>query len=112
MKDIQNNQLVVKSNRLIEASYRLSLNEQRIILFAISRVRRDRELHLEDVFDVHASDLVSFFGVDPKTAYAELIDVSKTLFTTCKVCTKSSRSRIPPIPSFKSIVCYVAFKYV
>jgi plasmid replication initiation protein len=80
MKDIQNNQLVVKSNRLIEASYRLSLNEQRIILFAISRVRRDRELHLDDVFEVHASDLVSFFGVDPKTAYAELIDVSKTLF--------------------------------
>ncbi len=80
MNDNSNNQLIVKSNRLIEASYRLTLNEQRIILLAISRVRRDRELQLDDVFEVHASDLVSIFGVDPKTAYTELIDVSKTLF--------------------------------
>ena len=32
------NELVVKSNRLIEASYRLSLAEQRIILMAITEV--------------------------------------------------------------------------
>ena len=80
MNDNSNNQLIVKSNRLIEASYCLTLNEQRIILLAISRVRRDRELQLDDVFEVHASDLVSYFGVDPKTSYSELIDVSKTLF--------------------------------
>lgn len=73
-------QLVVKSNRLIEASYRLSLNEQRVILLAISRVRRDRPLQADDMFEVHASDLVQFFGVDPKTAYGELMDVAKTLF--------------------------------
>ena len=35
--------LVVKSNRLIEASYRLGLNEQRIILYAICRCREDQK---------------------------------------------------------------------
>ena len=35
-------ELVVKSNRLVEASYRLTLNEQRIILYAISRCREEQ----------------------------------------------------------------------
>jgi plasmid replication initiation protein len=35
-------ELVVKSNRLIEASYRLGLNEQRIILYAICRCREEQ----------------------------------------------------------------------
>lgn len=36
-------ELVVKSNRLIEASYRLGLNEQRIILYAICRCREEQK---------------------------------------------------------------------
>lgn len=36
------NEIVVKSNRLIEASYRLTLNEQRIILYAICRCRDEQ----------------------------------------------------------------------
>jgi plasmid replication initiation protein len=36
-------ELVVKSNRLIEASYRLTLNEQRIILYAICRCRDEQK---------------------------------------------------------------------
>lgn len=36
-------ELVVKSNRLVEASYRLTLNEQRIILYAISRCREEQK---------------------------------------------------------------------
>lgn len=35
-------EMVAKSNRLIEASYRLSLNEQRLILYAISRCREEQ----------------------------------------------------------------------
>ena len=38
----QKTELVVKSNRLIEASYRLTLNEQRIILYAICRSREEQ----------------------------------------------------------------------
>ncbi len=36
-------ELVVKSNRLIEASYRLGLNEQRIILYSICRCREEQK---------------------------------------------------------------------
>lgn len=36
-------ELVVKSNRLVEASYRLGLNEQRIILYAICRCREEQK---------------------------------------------------------------------
>lgn len=39
----QKSELVVKSNRLIEASYRLTLNEQRIILYAICRSREEQK---------------------------------------------------------------------
>lgn len=38
---MQSSELVVKSNRLVEASYRLTLNEQRIILYAICRTREE-----------------------------------------------------------------------
>lgn len=44
----QKSELVVKSNRLIEASYRLTLNEQRIILYAICRSREEQEGLLSD----------------------------------------------------------------
>ena len=34
-------ELVVKSNHLIEASYQLTLNEQRVILLAITKIHRN-----------------------------------------------------------------------
>lgn len=40
---MKKNELVVKSNRLVEASYRLGLNEQRIILYAICRCREEQK---------------------------------------------------------------------
>lgn len=40
---MKKSELIVKSNRLIEASYRLTLNEQRIILYAISRCREEQK---------------------------------------------------------------------
>lgn len=40
--------LVVKSNRLIEASYRLTLNEQRVILYAICQCREEQKGLLTD----------------------------------------------------------------
>jgi plasmid replication initiation protein len=40
---MKKNELVVKSHRLVEASYRLGLNEQRIILYAICRSREEQK---------------------------------------------------------------------
>ena len=54
------NELVVKSNRLIEAGYRLSLAEQRIILMAVTEVRKSRkDFNAEDFVEIKAVD----FGV-------------------------------------------------
>ncbi len=73
-------QLVVKANKLIEASYYLTLNEQRFILLAITKVRRDSTLYAHDEFVISAEDWVSTFQVEPKNAYRDLQAISRQLF--------------------------------
>jgi plasmid replication initiation protein len=45
---MKNLEVVAKSNRLIEASYRLTLNEQRIILYAICKCREENKCFFPD----------------------------------------------------------------
>lgn len=73
-------ELVVKSNKLIEASFMLSINEQRMILLAITRVRRNKALDANMQFVVSAQDMVSIFGLEPKNAYRDLEMAAKKLF--------------------------------
>ena len=73
-------QLVVKANKLIEASYYLTLNEQRLILLAITKVRRDSALYTQDEFVISAEDWVSTFQVESKNAYRDLQAISRQLF--------------------------------
>ena len=76
------NELVVKSNRLIEASYRLSLAEQRIILMAITEVRKSRkDFNAEDFIEVRAVDFANLFDTDVKNTYIQLQDAAKSLFS-------------------------------
>ena len=72
--------LVVKANKLIEASYYLTLNEQRLILLAITKVRRDSALYTHDEFVISAEDWISIFQVEPKNAYRDLQAISRQLF--------------------------------
>lgn len=74
-------QLVVKSNHIIEASYRLSVAEQRVILSAISQVRRDKPVTDEVMYSVTAADLAQLCGTDPKTAYRDLQNAAERLQT-------------------------------
>lgn len=73
------NPLVVKSNALVEASYRLSINEQRLILSCISQIRRDEPVTDEVMYSVSAHDFAKICGIDPKTAYRELKASALTL---------------------------------
>jgi plasmid replication initiation protein len=74
-------EIVVKSNRLIEASYRLDLAEQRIILMAISVARETGSGITSDTFlEIHALDFVNTFNVDINTAYDQLKSAADTLF--------------------------------
>lgn len=73
-------ELVVKSNKLIEAGFKLSLNEQRVILMAITHVRRDRALSSDEVFEIKATDFMTLFGMNQNKAYEELQNAAQRLF--------------------------------
>ena len=72
--------LVYKANALVEASYRLSLYEQRIILACISQVRRDEPLTDQQLYIVSARQIAEMTGVSVKRAYQHLKTASERLF--------------------------------
>jgi plasmid replication initiation protein len=76
------NELVVQSNRLVEASYRLTLIEQQIILFAICRAREEQlGLSADTLVTISAKDFSAMFGAGEKVVYDQLKEAIKTLFS-------------------------------
>ena len=71
---------IVKSNHVIEASYRLSLNEQRLILLCIQQIKRGQAITPTTGFNILAKDLIDAFGVSSKNAYSDLKEVADILF--------------------------------
>jgi plasmid replication initiation protein len=55
--------VVVKSNKVVEAGYRLSLYEQRILLSCIAQINSKGSLTIEDRFEVSAKEIVELSGV-------------------------------------------------
>lgn len=74
-------ELVVKSNRLIEASYRLGLNEQRIILYSICRCREEQKGLFPDL--PVTITLTPSPSSSPALAGATSTSSSRTLWTHC-----------------------------
>ena len=60
---------VYKSNALVEASYRLTPAEQRIVLCCISQVRRDKTLTDEVMYRVSVADYAALVGTDSHSTY-------------------------------------------
>ena len=71
---------VVKANALIEAGHRLSLAEQRVVLAAISQVRRDEALDSRTWYSVTATGLADVAGIDASDAYDSLAQAAKRLY--------------------------------
>lgn len=69
---MENKPMVYKSNSLVEAAYRLSVQEQRIILACISQVRRDEEVTDEVLYSVTAAELAKLSGTALEASYSEL----------------------------------------
>lgn len=78
----EKSEMVAKSNRLVEASYRLSLNEQRMILYAISRCREEQKgLTSNSPVTITAIDFAKQFpGIDMSNAYRQLLEAMDNLF--------------------------------
>lgn len=74
------NPLVTKSNRLIEASYKLSLNEQRLILSAIAQLDGRKPIPKDNDFTITASEFSKTFGIPIKQAYETLDDAASRLY--------------------------------
>ena len=74
-------QLVVKDNALINASYTLSLVEQRIVLLAIIEARETQKgVDTETFLEIHAQHYADRFDISVKNAYAMLSEASQALF--------------------------------
>lgn len=72
--------LVYKSNALVEASYRLSVYEQRIILACIAQVRRDEPLTDQQLYAVSAQQIADMTGTQLGTTYQNLKAASERLY--------------------------------
>ena len=74
-------ELVVQSNLIVEASYRLTLVEQQIILFSICRAREEQRGITEDTLvTIPALDFSAMFGVNENTVYRDLKAAMARLF--------------------------------
>lgn len=71
---------VVKSNKLIEASYRLSLQEQRLILACIGQIDSRKDVSKQDEFKVTAKEFSAFANTPMKNAYRDLKEAAENLF--------------------------------
>lgn len=79
---MEKSELVVKSNRLIEASYRLSLNEQRIILYSICRCRDEEKGLFPDLPVTITADAFAtqFPSIGRGNVYQQLKDAMEALY--------------------------------
>ncbi len=70
---------ITKHNHLVEASYRLTLDEQRLLLMCISRINPYEPLPEGNRFEVTTEEFCEVFDVDPKTAYDQMKEAADRL---------------------------------
>ena len=73
---------VFKSNSLVSASYRLTIQEQRILLACISQVNPKNGDEITDkvMYTVRVSDIESLSGSNSKSLYKDIKEAVNTLF--------------------------------
>lgn len=74
------NLVVCKANKVIEAGYKLTLMEQRLIQACIAQVNSTEELVSTKKFELSAKDFAKLYEISEPSAYDELKQVSKQLF--------------------------------
>ena len=75
------NDLVIKNNALIDASYTLSLVEQRLLGLALVKANNQyEEITSGTLLTIHANEYAQQFNVDNSVAYKALKEASERLF--------------------------------
>ena len=82
---------VVKSNALIEASYRLTPAEQGIILSCIAKIGKHDEVTDKTMYTVSVLDYIAISGTNPKSAYRDIKKAALRL--------RTREVRIPYLPN-------------
>lgn len=73
--------IIVKANKVIEASYLLSLSEQRVLLACIAQIDSRQELTEQFQFEVSAFEIVDLVGLDNfSNAYRDLKKAAEKLY--------------------------------
>lgn len=78
--DSMSNVLVSKSNHLMEAGYKLSLNEQRLILAAITQLDGRKPFPKNNTFIITATEFSKAFNIPINQAYETLDDAASRLY--------------------------------
>lgn len=71
--------MVIQSNRLIEAKYRLSIEEQKIVKILISQIKKDDEDFKS--YEFRIKDLAEFLGMEHTNIYGVLRNITRRLMT-------------------------------
>jgi plasmid replication initiation protein len=83
---------VTQANLLVEASYRLNLEEKRIIIAAIAKI--DSRKTVPDSITITAEEYAKLFDLDVNAAYQQLKEAAVALYDrTIKLNTKDSKNR-------------------
>ena len=72
-------EIVVQSNKLVEAHYRLSLQEKRLILWLIKEIKREDTDFKK--YKLNIVDFAEMMGLNPKTQYKEMKLVTRALIS-------------------------------
>ncbi|MHB9456482.1 replication initiation protein (plasmid) [Pseudomonas amygdali pv. morsprunorum] len=71
---------VTQSNKLVEASHTLTLNEKRLVLCAASLIAPGNPFPKDGYLTIRADTFAQIFGIDVKHAYGALEDAAARLF--------------------------------
>ena len=72
--------LVRKRNEVIRASYRLTPNEQAIILSAISQIDHDKNISDQEMYELNVRDLAKLTETNIDNAYRDFKEASTSLY--------------------------------
>jgi plasmid replication initiation protein len=76
---MKNNLTIYKANELVEATYTLTQNEQRVLLACIGQINPTLPINAFDKFTLLAKDFAETFQLNERGAYDELLSVASTL---------------------------------